>query len=126
MLAVAAIPQPGSNQIATVDDSFNRIETIRQDLPPDIQVEVGLDSTEYIRESISEVQKSLIYAFILVVLIIFLFLRDLRSTVIPILVVPISIIGSFFVMFMLGYTINTLTLLALILEIGRASCRDRV
>lgn len=118
MLAVAAIPQPGSNQIATVDEIFNRIETIRQDLPPDIQVEVGLDSTEYIRESISEVQKSLIYAFILVVLIIFLFLRDLRSTVIPILVVPISIIGSFFVMFMLGYTINTLTLLALILAIG--------
>lgn len=118
MLAVAAIPQPGSNQIATVDEIFKRIEVIQKDLPADISVEVGLDTTEYIRESITEVQKSLIYSFILVVLVIYLFLRDIRTTTIPVLVIPISIIGSFFIMYLAGYTINTLTLLALILAIG--------
>jgi multidrug efflux pump len=118
MIAIAAIPQPGTNQIATVDEIFRRVDLIKEDLPPDIQLEVGFDSTEFIRESISEVQKTLIFAFFLVVLIIFLFLRDTRTTFIPIIVVPISIIGSFFVMYMAGFTINTLTMLALILAIG--------
>jgi multidrug efflux pump len=118
MIALAVIPQPGSNQIAAVDEVFYRIDQIREDLPPDIQLEVGFDTTEYVRESISEVQKTLVFAFILVVMIIFLFLRDTRTTFIPVIVVPISLIGSFFVMYMSGFTINTLTLLALILAIG--------
>ncbi|MEX0660214.1 MAG: efflux RND transporter permease subunit [Balneolaceae bacterium] len=118
MIALAAIPQPGSNQIATVDEIYNRVQQIQDDLPSDVKVELGFDSTEYIRESISEVQKTLITAFVLVVIIIFLFLRDVRTTIIPVIVVPITIIGSFFVMYIAGFTINTLTLLALILAIG--------
>jgi len=118
MIALAAIPQPGSNQIDAVDEIYNRVEQIMADLPEDIQLEVGFDTTEYIRESISEVQKTLFFAFALVVMIIFLFLRDTRTTVIPVIVVPISLIGSFFVMYIAGFTINTLTMLALILAIG--------
>ena len=118
MIALAAIPQPGSNQIDAVDEIYNRAEAIMDDLPEDIKLEVGFDTTDYIRESISEVQKTLLIAFALVVIIIFLFLRDTRTTVIPVIVVPISLIGSFFVMYMAGFTINTLTMLALILAIG--------
>lgn len=118
MIALAAIPQPGSNQIATVDEIFRRVDLIQEDLPEDIRLEVGFDTTEYVRESIAEVQKTLMIAFFLVVTIIFLFLRDTRTTLIPVIVVPISLIGSFFVMYMAGFTINTLTLLALILAIG--------
>ncbi|MCC5907282.1 MAG: efflux RND transporter permease subunit [Balneolaceae bacterium] len=118
MLALAVIPQPGSNQIATVDEVFRRIDLISQDLPEDIKIEVGFDSTEYVRESITEVQKTLIFAFFLVVIIIFLFLRDTRTTIIPVIVVPITLVGCFFVMYMSGFTINTLTMLAMILAIG--------
>jgi multidrug efflux pump len=118
MIGIAAIPQPGTNQVATVDEIFSRVDLIQQDLPPDIQLEVGFDTTEYIRESISEVQSTLIFAFVLVVIIIFLFLRDFRTTFIPVIVVPITVIGSFFVMYSAGFTINSLTMLALILAIG--------
>lgn len=118
MVGLAAIPQPGSNQIAAADELYNRVEQIMADMPPDIQVSVGFDNTDFIRESIRDVQITLLIAFVLVVIIIFLFLRNLRTTLIPIIVVPIALIGSFFVMYISGFTINTLTLLALILAIG--------
>src|SRR5690625_7327043 len=117
------------------------------DLPSDIKIQAGFDKTDFIRESISDVQSSILTAFLLVVAIIFLFLRDVRSTFIPIVVVPIALLGAFFIMYSFGFTINILTLLELILaiglvvddaiivleniyskmeeEIGRASCRER-
>ncbi len=79
---------------------------------------MGFDNTEYIRESISEVQETIYMAFILVVLIIFLFLRDWRTTVIPAIAIPISLIGAFFIMYIFNFTINILTLLAVVLSIG--------
>ncbi|MEX2398000.1 MAG: efflux RND transporter permease subunit, partial [Balneolales bacterium] len=118
MVGIAAIPQPGSNQIAAADELFHRVEMIKQNLPADIEVTVGFDTTEFIRESIAEVQQTIFIAFVLVVIIIFLFLRDWRTTIIPIIVVPIALIGSFFVMYIAGFSINILTLLALILAIG--------
>lgn len=118
MIGIAAIPQPGSNQIEAADELYRRIAQIKKELPPDLEVSVSSDVTEYIRESISEVKSSIFVAFALVVIIIFLFLRDWKATLIPLAVVPISLIGSFFIMYIAGFSINILTLLALVLSIG--------
>jgi multidrug efflux pump len=118
MLGTAIIPQPGSNHIEIADEVYTRLEHIKRDLPDDIIVQVGFDNTTYIRSSIKEVRNTIFIAFILVVVIIFFFLRDWRTTIIPILVIPVSLIGSFFIMYLAGFTINVLTLLAIVLAIG--------
>ncbi len=118
MIAVVIIPQPGANHIEIVDDVYERLEFIKRDLPEDVGIEFGFDNTEYIRSSINEVQTTIYLAFFLVVVIIFFFLRDWRTTIIPILVIPVSLIGSFFIMYLAGFTINVLTLLAIVLSIG--------
>jgi multidrug efflux pump len=118
MVANAIIPQPGSNQIDIVDEVYRRLEYIKKDIPEDIKVKVGWDSTEYIRNSIKEVKNTIYIAFLLVVIIIYFFLRSWRATLIPILVIPVSLIGSFFIMYLAGYSINVLTLLAIVLAIG--------
>jgi multidrug efflux pump len=114
----AIVPQPGSNHIEIVDEVYRRLQFIERDLPDDVVLEIGFDNTEYIRSSIREVRNTIFIAFLLVVIIIFLFLRDWRTTLIPILVIPVSLIGSFFVMYLAGFTINVLTLLAIVLAIG--------
>lgn len=118
MVGVVIIPQPGANQIEIADEFYKRVEQIKQDLPEDIQTAVGFDTTEYVRASIDEVQQTIFLALGLVVLIIFLFLRDFRTTIIPIIVIPIALIGAFFVMYIAGFSINVLTLLAIVLAIG--------
>jgi multidrug efflux pump len=118
MVAIAIIPQPGSNHIEIVDEVYKRLEYIKKDLPEDITVKVAYDNTRYIRSSISEVKSTIYIAFILVVIIIYFFLRSWRATLIPILVIPVSLIGSFFIMYLAGFTINVLTLLAIVLAIG--------
>lgn len=117
-VGLAIIPQPGSNQIDIVDEVYKRVEQIKKDLPDDVVVDVSYDNTKFIRASIKEVKDTIIEAFILVVLIIFFFLRDWRSTIIPTLVIPISLIGAFFIMYVAGFSINVLTLLAVVLSIG--------
>jgi len=114
----AIIPQPGSNHIEIVDEVYRRLEMIKRDLPDDVALNIGFDNTEYIRSSIREVRNTIFIAFILVSIIIFLFLRDWRTTLIPILVIPVSLIGSFFIMYLAGFSINVLTLLAVVLAIG--------
>ncbi|MFO7998816.1 MAG: efflux RND transporter permease subunit [Bacteroidales bacterium] len=118
MVGNAIVPQPGSNHIEIVDEVYNRLEYIKRDLPDDVTVDIGFDNTDYIRSSIREVRNTIFIAFILVVIIIFLFLRDWRTTLIPILVIPVSLIGSFFIMYAAGFSINVLTLLAVVLAIG--------
>ena len=118
MVGVVLIPQPGANNISITDEFYRRVEQIKRDLPSDIEIGVGFDITKYIRNSISEVQETIFTAFILVVAIIFIFLRDWRTTIIPVIVIPISLIGSFFVMYIAGFSINVLTLLAIVLAIG--------
>lgn len=118
MVAVVLVPLPGSNNIEIADEFYRRLEQIKKDLPDDVGVEIGFDSTEYIRKSISEVQETIITAFVLVVAIIFLFLRDWRTTFIPVLTIPISLIGVFFIMYLLNFSINVLTLLGIVLSIG--------
>jgi multidrug efflux pump len=118
MVSDVIIPQPGSNQIDIVDEVYRRLEYIKKDLPDDIKVKMAYDNTQYIRGSIKEVKNTIYIAFLLVVIIIYFFLRNWRATLIPILVIPVSLIGSFFIMYLAGYSINVLTLLAIVLAIG--------
>jgi multidrug efflux pump len=118
MVSNVIIPQPGANQIDIVDEVYRRLEYIKKDIPEDIKVKVAWDSTQYIRKSISEVKDTIYIAFTLVVIIIYFFLRSWRATLIPILVIPVSLIGAFFIMYVAGYSINVLTLLAIVLSIG--------
>lgn len=118
MVGVVVIPQPGANYIQIADEFYKRVEQIKKDLPADVELGVGFDVTKYIRNSISEVQETIILAFALVILIIFLFLRDWRTTMIPIIAIPVSLIGAFFIMYLAKFSINVLTLLGLVLAIG--------
>ncbi|MCC5937819.1 MAG: efflux RND transporter permease subunit [Lunatimonas sp.] len=118
MVGVAVYPLPGSNSIDIVDQFYERVEFIKKDLPGDIELSIGFDTTKFIRQSISEVQETIIAAFFLVVLVIFLFLRDWRTTFIPVLTIPISLVGVFFIMYLMGFSINVLTLLGIVLSIG--------
>ncbi len=118
MIGIAIQPQPGANYIEIVDEVKKRVEQIKIDLPEDIVLGVALDTTESIRDAISEVQQTVIIAFILVVLVIFFFLRNWRTTLIPVLTIPISLIGSFFIMYISGFSINILTLLGIVLATG--------
>jgi len=118
MVGVVAIPQPGSNQLSIAQEFHKRVDQIKTDLPEDINLAVGFDTTEYIQESINEVQQTVFVALALVILVIFFFLRDPRSTLIPVIVIPIALIGSLFVMYVAGFSINVLTMLAIVLAIG--------
>ncbi|MBW6490079.1 MAG: efflux RND transporter permease subunit [Lentimicrobium sp.] len=118
MVGTVIVPQPGSNHIEIADEFYKRLELIKKDLPEDITVGIGFDTTEFIRDSIKEVEQSIYIAFILVVFIIFFFLRDWRTTIIPVIVIPISLIGSFFIMYIADFSINVLTLLGIVLAIG--------
>ncbi|HMO39232.1 MAG TPA: efflux RND transporter permease subunit [Saprospiraceae bacterium] len=118
MVGTAIVPQPGSNHIDITSEVYRRLEQIKPELPEDMKVDIGFDTTTYIRASIAEVQNTIFIAFGLVVLVIFLFLRDWRTTVIPVVAIPISLIGSFFVMYISDFSINILTLLGIVLAIG--------
>lgn len=118
MVINVIIPQPGANHIEIADEAYKRIEQLSKDLPDDVTIEMVYDNTRFIRASIAEVQETIYIAFLLVVLIIFLFLRDWRVTLIPVVVIPVSLVGSFFVMYIAGFSINVLSLLAVVLSVG--------
>ncbi len=118
MVGVVLVAQAGANNIAITDEFYKRLEQLKKTLPSDITTLIGFDVTTYIKESITEVEQTIIVAFALVILIIFLFLRDWRTTIIPIIAIPISLIGAFFVMYIADFTINVLTLLGIVLAIG--------
>jgi hydrophobe/amphiphile efflux-1 (HAE1) family protein len=118
MIGIAINPQPGANYIEIVDNIYKKVEQIKKELPKDVHLGVALDSTQNIRKSISEVEETILIAFGLVVIIIFLFLRDWRTTLIPIIAIPISLIGTFFIMYISNFSINLLTLLGIVLATG--------
>lgn len=118
MVSCIIIPQPGANHISIADEARIRIDQMRKDLPEDVILDVAFDNTRFIRASITEVQNTVIVAFLLVILVIFSFLRDWRITLIPTLVIPISLIGIFFVMYLAGFSINVLSMLAVVLAVG--------
>ncbi len=118
MVGVVVIPQPGANHIDIADAVYQRMQTMQKDLPEDIKYNYGFDNTRFIRASINEVKSTVYEAFVLVIVIIFLFLRDWRVTLIPCIVIPVSLVGAFFVMYVAGFSINVLSMLAIVLAVG--------
>lgn len=118
MVICVIVPQPGANHIEIADEAYNRIEQLKKDLPEDVSIEMIYDNTRFIRASIYEVEETIYVALALVVLIIFLFLRDWRVTLVPCIVIPVSLIGAFFVMYLAGFSINVLSMLAIVLAVG--------
>lgn len=118
VVGVVIVPQPGTNQIDIADEYYKRLEEISKDLPADVEMIYGFDDTRFVRRSIQEVIETIGLAFVLVVVIIFIFLRNWRTTLIPVLAIPVSLIGSFFIMYIFGFSINVLSLLGIVLAIG--------
>ncbi len=117
-ITIALMAQPGSNHVEIANEFYKRVEDIRREIPKDVELLYGRDTSINIRASIKEVVETIFIAFILVIAIIFAFLREGRTTFIPMVVVPVSVIGSFFVLYLCGFSINVLTLLAMVLAIG--------
>ncbi|MET0465805.1 MAG: efflux RND transporter permease subunit [Chitinophagaceae bacterium] len=118
MIALAVIPQPGANYVEISDEFYKRLEQIKKDIPDDISVNIALDQTRFIKRSILEVEETLLIAVVLVVIIIYLFFRDWLIALRPLIDIPVSLIGAFFIMYIMGYTINVLSLLAIVLATG--------
>ena len=118
MIGIVVIPQPGANHIDIADEVYKRMETMKKDLPEDVTYQYSFDNTKFIRASINEVKSTVYEAFVLVIIIIFLFLRDWRVTLVPCIVIPVSLIGAFFVMYLAGFSINVLSMLAIVLSVG--------
>ncbi|RYD58775.1 MAG: efflux RND transporter permease subunit [Sphingobacteriales bacterium] len=118
MIAVALTPQPGSNYVAIADEFYKRYEALKKDLPDDFKVDIAMDTTVFIKKSIAEVEETLFISFLLVIIIIYLFFRDWLIAVRPLIDIPVSLIGAFFIMYLMGFTINILTLLAIVLATG--------
>jgi len=118
VVSLAAIAQPGSNQVAIADEMYKRIDQLRKELPADITIEVGFDRTTFVRKAITEVKETLFIAILLVVIIIYLFFREWSIAFRPLIDIPVSLIGAFFIMYVAGFSINVLTLLSLVLATG--------
>jgi multidrug efflux pump len=118
MIMLAIIPQPGSNYVSISDEFYKRLANIKKEIPPDLKLDVGMDQTKFIKQSISEVEETLLIALGLVILIIYLFFRDWILALRPLFDIPVSLIGAFFIMYIFGFTINVLTLLAIVLATG--------
>ncbi|HJU64084.1 MAG TPA: efflux RND transporter permease subunit [Gemmatimonadaceae bacterium] len=117
-VAIGVVRQSKANLLDVADRIRAELPAVQQSLPPGVEIHAAFDQSIFVKRSIKEAQETLLIAAGLVVLIIFVFLRNLRATIIPSLAVPASIIGTFAVMYFLGYSINNLTLLALTLAIG--------
>jgi multidrug efflux pump len=117
-VGLAIVPQPGANYVQIAKDFYKRLDEIKKDLPPDIKLEVALDNTRFINQSITEVKETLLVSFILVVIIIYLFFRDWLIAFRPLIDIPVSLIGAFFIMYVFGFSINILSLLGIVLATG--------
>lgn len=118
MIALAVIPQPGSNYVSISDEFYKRLDQIKKDVPEDVKINIALDQTKFIKKSILEVEETLMIAFLLVVMIIYAFFRDWIIAIRPLIDIPVSLIGAFFIMYLMGFTINVLSLLAIVLATG--------
>jgi multidrug efflux pump len=118
MIGLGIVPQPGSNYIEIADEFYKRYDQLKKDLPKDFKLDVALDNTRFIRRSIGEVEETLLIAFALVVIIIYLFFRDWLIAIRPLIDIPVSLIGAFFIMYIAGFSINILTLLSIVLATG--------
>ena len=116
--AIAIYQSPGANAIATLDAVKSRLAELEKRFPEDLTWKVTYDPTTFVKDTLHEVQKTLVEAFILVVIVVFLFLGSIRATLIPTFAVPVSLIGTFVVLLAVGYSANTVSLLAIVLAIG--------
>ncbi|UHG89387.1 efflux RND transporter permease subunit [Spirosoma oryzicola] len=112
------IPQPGANYVSIADEFYKRFDQLKKDLPSDIIVSVGIDRSTFIRRAIEEVGETLIISFVLVVLVIYFFFRDWLIAFRPLIDIPVSLIGAFFIMYVADFSINVLTLLGIVLATG--------
>src|SRR5699024_8797525 len=108
----------GSNAREIIKEIYEELDEFKKDMPEGMDIFVPFDTNQFLDASINKVASTLIEAFILVFIVVFVFLQDLRSTLIPAIAVPVSIIGTFFFLNLFGYSINLLTLFALVLAIG--------
>lgn len=115
---VAIYLAPGANAVTTAQAVAATMQRLSQHFPVGLSYLVQYDSTSFVRDTIAEVWQTLGEAFVLVVIVVYLFLGDLRATVIPAIAVPVSLIGTFAVLLVLGYSANTVSLLAMVLSIG--------
>ena len=115
---IGVVAQPGANQIAIADEVKKRLNEIMKDMPADILLEVGFDRTTFVRKAVDEVKETLFIAIGLVVIIIFLFFREWTIALRPLIDIPVSLIGAFFIMYIAGFSINVLTMLSLVLATG--------
>ena len=118
MIGCGVVPQPGANYIDIADEFYKRVDQIKKELPKDYKLNFALDNTKFVRRSLTEVKETLLIAVILVILIIYLFFRDWIIAIRPLIDIPVSLIGAFFIMYLMGFSINVLTLLAIVLATG--------
>jgi multidrug efflux pump len=118
MIALALVPQPGANYVAIADEFYKRLDQLKKEMPGDFKLGIALDQTKFIKRSITEVEETLIVSLILVVLIIYLFFRSWLIAFRPLIDIPVSLIGAFFIMYVSGFTVNVLSLLGIVLATG--------
>ncbi len=118
MVGLALNPLPGSNYVEISDEFYRRLEQIKDEVPDDIKLNIAMDQTVFNKRSISEVQETLVISFLLVVLIIYLFFRDFLIAMRPLIDIPVSLIATFYIMYLLGFSINVLTMLGIVLATG--------
>jgi multidrug efflux pump len=118
MIGMAIVPQPGANYLDISNEFYKRYAQIKKDLPKDFKLDIALDQTIFIKKSVSEVAETLLLSLVLVILIIYLFFRDWSIAFRPLIDIPVSLIATFFVMYLFGVSINVLTLLAIVLATG--------
>jgi multidrug efflux pump len=117
-VGLAIIPLPGANYVEIAKEFYKRYDQIKKDLPEDYIIDISVDKTKFIKKSITEVEETLLIAFILVVIIIYLFFRDWLIAFRPLVDIPVSLIGTFFIMYVMDFSINVLTLLGIVLATG--------
>lgn len=118
MVGLALVPLPGANYIDIADEFYKRYEVLKRELPKDYSINIALDNTRFIKKSVAEVAETLVIALLLVILIIYLFFRNWLIAFRPLIDIPVSLIGAFFIMYLMDYSINVLTLLAIVLATG--------
>ncbi|NOT75073.1 MAG: efflux RND transporter permease subunit [Cyclobacteriaceae bacterium] len=118
MVGLAITPLPGSNYVAISDEFYKRYDQLKKEIPTDMKTNILIDQTFFIKRSITEVQETLVISILLVVLIIYLFFRDFLIAVRPLIDIPVSLIATFFIMYLLGFSINVLTMLGIVLATG--------
>ncbi|NDV43604.1 efflux RND transporter permease subunit [Flagellimonas sediminis] len=118
MVAVAVVPQPGTNYLEIADAFYKEYEKLQKDLPEDFKLNIVIDDTRFVKRAVTEVAETILISIILVILVIYLFFRNWSLALRPLLDIPVSLIATFFFMWLLGFSINVLTLLAIVLATG--------